>query len=181
MKAKQLFMAILIMTLMWADACANRREVQQKDAQVLDLMNRLSPAADSSRQDAHFKPNQYVIRKGLKKNALIIVAPVRIKASLQGVSGKATLKGWAAPVFNVGDGLQMNIFLSRSGTRRQIAGRYFDSGRKAGDREWIPIEIPLDAGEQDWLEIEISAGPQGDLTADWLALSDLSLFRDQSS
>ena len=46
-----------------------------------------------------------------------------------------------------------------------------------------PFDIELDgvenlAGsylENDWLEIEISAGPQGDLVADWLALSELVL------
>jgi hypothetical protein len=170
-------MVILIAVPMWAGACTNRQEVEQGSEQVLNLTGRWSPAG-SSRQDSHFKPNQYVIRKGLRRNALIIVAPVRIEASLEGIRGKANLKGWAAAVFNVGDGLQMNVYLRRSGTRRQIAGRYFDPGRKADDRNWIPLEIPLEVAEKDWLEIEISAGPQGDSVSDWLALSDLSLFKD---
>ena len=154
--------------------------MQREDAQVLNLMDRLSPA-DSIQQDEQFRRNQQVIRKGSRRRALIILAPLRIQASLQGVSGNATLKGWATQVYNIGDGLQMNLFLRRGGTRSQIGSRYFDSGKKAEDRDWIPLEFPLEIGEgeENWLEIEISAGPQGDLVADWFALSSLSLLKSK--
>ena len=172
--------AILIAILICFTACGNRNGMQREDAQVLNLMDRLSPA-DSIQQDEQFRRNQQVIRKGSRRRALIILAPLRIQASLQGVSGNATLKGWATQVYNIGDGLQMNLFLRRGGTRSQIGSRYFDSGKKAEDRDWIPLEFPLEIGEgeENWLEIEISAGPQGDLVADWFALSSLSLLKSK--
>jgi hypothetical protein len=118
-----------------------------------------------------------VIRKGLRKNALALVAPVSVRAPLSGASGKRILEGWATPVFNIGDGIQMDLFLTRAGARHLILGRYFDAGRAFGDRAWIPISIPIDINENDQLEIVISAGPQGDLVADWLALSGLRLVQ----
>ena len=170
---------VLIAVLLCSAACGSRRGIQQKDGEILDLMDRLEPA-DPVPEGAHFERNQYVIRKGLRKKALVIAAPIRIAASLHGVSGNVTLKGWATQVYNIGDGLQMNLFLTRNGTRHRITGRYFDSGRKAEDRDWIPLEIPLEIGKKDRLEIEISAGPQGDLVADWLALDSLALFKSKN-
>jgi hypothetical protein len=91
------------------------------------------------------------------------------------------LEGWATPVFNVGDGLQMDLFLRQAGARHFIAGRYFDAGRKFEDRDWIPIAFPLDLGQDDQLEIEVSAGPQGNLVADWLALSSFHLAQRKTA
>jgi hypothetical protein len=108
---------------------------------------------------------------------MILIAPVSVGASLQGISGNATLEGLATPVFNVGDGMQMDLLVKHAGTTRSIGSRYFDSGRNAEDRNWIPIALPLNLGEDDQLEIRISAGPQGDLVADWLALSSLRLVQ----
>jgi hypothetical protein len=76
-------------------------------------------------------------------------------------------------VFNIGDGVQMNVFLRRSGIRILVGSRYFDPGRNAEDRSWIPVSIALEVNEGDLIEIEASAGPQGDLTADWLALNSV--------
>jgi hypothetical protein len=170
---------ILVAALMFFASCENRDRVKLEDAQTLNLMDRFS-SADSALQDSHLRQNQYVTRKGLRKKSLVMIAPVCIHASLRGVSGKATLRGWAAPVFNIGDGLQMNLFLRSSGIRHQIGSRYFDAGRKAEDRDWIFLKVPLEMGEDNWLEIEISAGPQGNLVADWLALSELSLVKSKS-
>ncbi len=175
MKTKSHFANVLITALICFASCGNGDGIRQKAVPVLDLMDRLS-LADSSQPEEHFKQGQLVTRKGLRRQALVMVAPVCIHAPLHGVSGKATLRGWAAPVFNIGDGLQMTLFIARSGIRHQVGSRYIDSGKNRGDRDWIPIEIPLEIGEEDWLEIEISAGPQGNLVADWLALSELSLF-----
>jgi len=175
-----LFPAIMISAILLCfAACGSRRGIQQKDGELLDLMNRLECAGPVP-EGGHFERNQYVTRKGLRRKSLVITAPIRIAASLEGVSGKALLRGWAAQVYNIGDGLQMDLYLTRNGTRRRIAGRYFDSGRRAEDRDWIPLEFPLEIGEKDWLEIEISGGPQGDLVADWLALDSLALFKTKS-
>lgn len=169
------FATALIAVLICLASCGNRDGIQQEDAPVLSLMDRLAPV-DSGQTDEHFKQGQPVIRKGLKRNALVVVAPICIHASLQGISGKVTLRGLATQVFNTGDGIQLNIFLRRNGTRYRVGSRYFDSGKKAEDRAWVPIEVPLAIGQEDWLEMEISAGPQGNLVADWLALSSLGLF-----
>jgi hypothetical protein len=91
------------------------------------------------------------------------------------------LEGWATPVFNIGDGIQLDLFLSRYGERHRVGERYFDSGRKAEDRDWVAIAFPLDLRENDQLEISISGGPQGDLVADWLALSSLRLMKRKSA
>jgi hypothetical protein len=91
------------------------------------------------------------------------------------------LEGWATPVFNVGDGLQMDLFLRRAGARHLMGSRYFDAGRKIEDRDWIPIAFPLDLGQDDQLEINVSAGPQGNLVADWLALSSLHLAQRKTT
>jgi len=175
MKIKPHFAAILIAALICFASCGSGDVAKQAAAPVLDLMERLS-LADSSQPEDHFKQGQLVTRRGLRRHALVMVAPVRVHAPLQGVSGKATLRGWAAPVYNIGDGLQMNLFVRRSGIRHQVGSRTIDSGKNAEDRDWIPIEISLEIGEEDWLEIEISAGPQGNLVADWLAFSELGLF-----
>lgn len=143
----------------------------------MDLTDRLLPMNPVASSDMHVKRRLRVTRKGQAKDALVLIAPSSMVASLQGISGPMVLEGSAAPVFNVGDGIQMNLFLKRAGTRHAIGSRYFDPGRKAEDRDWIPIAVPLDLIVKDQLEIEISGGPQGDLVADWLALSSWHLVQ----
>jgi hypothetical protein len=140
----------------------------------VNLTFRFVPA-NSGLTGTNFKEKLGVIRKGLRKNAMILVAPSSVCASLKGASGPMMLEGWATPVFNVGDGLEMDMFVRRAGEPRLVGSRYFDAGRKFEDRDWIPIAFPLDLGQDDQLEIDVSAGPQGDLSADWLALSSLRL------
>ena len=110
---------------------------------------------------------------------MLLIAPVTIRASLQNLSGGATVEGLAAPVFNVGDGMQLDLYLIRGAARQTVGSRYFDPGRTADDRNWIPLAFPLalsGAGD-DQLEIQLSAGPQGDLVGDWLALGSLRLVQ----
>ena len=155
--------------------CASSRQVADAAGSEMDLTERfslVSPAAPEALQK-HLS----VTRKGDSRDALVLVAPAVVRASLQGVAGRRILKFWAAPVFNVGDGVQMGVFLKRAGTRISIAGRYFDPARKSEDRNWIPFTIPLEISGGDQLEIEASAGPQGEPTADWLAMSALRLTR----
>jgi len=155
--------------------CTEATRIRPEAAEAVDLTDRflaMNPVAP----DAHFDHLQ-VTRKGRRRDALVLVAPISVRASLRGASGKMILEGWATPVFNIGDGIQMNLFIKHAGMLRPIADRYFDSGRRAEDRDWVPIAIPLELGKDDQLEIGISAGPQGDLVADWLALSSLRLVR----
>jgi hypothetical protein len=111
---------------------------------------------------------------------MLLVAPVVVRAPLEGIAGTLILEGFTAPVFNIGDGIQLEVFVLESGHERRVYDRYFDPGRRAGDRAWIPFSIPFDLGNSGGgsLEIRISAGPQGDLTADWLAIGSLRLVQE---
>jgi hypothetical protein len=124
-----------------------------------------------------FVRHSTVVRNGRQKDAMRLVAPITVRAGLAGLSGRLTLRLVATPVFNIGDGLQMDILAGSGEDRRRVYGRYFDAGREAADRNWIPLEIPLDLdGKRDvYLEIQISGGPQGDLVADWLAVAEVRL------
>jgi hypothetical protein len=140
----------------------------------MDLTDRFLPIPGDN-PDTHIDRNLPVIRNGISREALVLIAPVSVRASLGGISGRRVLKGFATPVFNIGDGIQMNLYLLQSGKRRLVGERFFDPGRRAEDRNWIPLSFPLEPDKDDLLEIKISAGPQGDLVADWLALSSLHL------
>ena len=120
-----------------------------------------------------------VTRRGRRADAAVLIAPVSVRASLAGLSGRYILRISAAPVFNVGDGMQMDLAISDSRGRRDMVSRYFDAGRKAADRAWIPIEVPLalSGGGDVYLDINVSGGPQGDLVADWLAFAEIVMVR----
>ena len=81
----------------------------------------------------------------------------------------------AAAEFNVGDGFRMDVLVGGPGQTRRVYSRYFDAGRKAEDRRWISLEVPLDltGSEGERVEVAVSGGPQGDLVADWLALAEV--------
>ena len=121
-----------------------------------------------------FTPHFNVVRNGVARDSMVLEAPVTIHADLSQTADDAALEFLSTPVFNIGDGMQMDVFLTRGGQRRSVYSRYYDAGRRSEDRAWIPVSIPLGpgasrAGEQ--LEIRVGAGPRGDLVADWLALS----------
>jgi hypothetical protein len=167
---------VVLAASFYFSGCMTSARIRSENAEVIDLTGRFSPV-NPDISDPHFERHVHATRNGMRRDALILIAPVSIRATLQGVSGKVMLQGWATPVFNIGDGIQMNLFLIHAGTSRHIGSRYFDPGRNANDRNWIPIEVPLKLSEEDQLEIEISAGPQGNLTGDWLALSSLCLTK----
>jgi hypothetical protein len=166
---------LLIAASVGFSGCSSGRPPTNDVESSIDLGTRLLPM--DSRFAGNPEKHLDVTRKGIKRNSIVLVAYSAIRVSLQGISGKRTLKLWAAPVFDVGDGIQLSLFLRRRGQRISIGGRYLDSARKSEDRDWIAIEIPLEIREEDQLEIEVSAGPQGEATADWLALSDLRLAK----
>ena len=118
-----------------------------------------------------------VVRRGVRLDAMVLVAPVTIRAPLAGYAGSLTLDCVAAPVFNVGDGMQMDVLLRTGGDDHLLYTRYFDAGRRAEDRAWVPLSIPLEVADasRSELVIMVSGGPQGDLIADWLALASIRL------
>ena len=107
-----------------------------------------------------------------------MIAPIRLRAPLDGAMEYIRMEGLATPVFNLGDGFQLDFLLVTDEKSRVIESRYFDPGRRAKDREWIPFSIPLiPRDREEWLEVRVSGGPQGDLVADWLAIAEPRLSK----
>jgi hypothetical protein len=119
-----------------------------------------------------------VNRRGRQESSLVLAAPIIARAEIREASAAVKLQFLAAPVFNLGDGFQLDVFLKDGSEKTPVYSRYFDAGRKASDRDWIPIEISLNLAQrkQAGLELRISAGPQGDLVADWLALAQMRMI-----
>jgi hypothetical protein len=168
------FAAALIMA-----GCSGGADRSLGGSAIPDLMEKFIPV-DSTLSGKQFYRQMPVVREGVRRESLVLIAPATVRASLLGISGQTAMVGFAAPVFNVGDGMQMDIFLKRPEGRRLVVSRYFDPGRNAEDRNWIMLRIPLNICEEDQLEIELSSGPQEDSTADWLALSSLHLVRESA-
>jgi hypothetical protein len=145
---------------------------------AVDLIARFKPEGSGD----SLKPHVSVMRNGKRVDATVLVAPARARLSLADFAGQCTLKMLAAPVFNLGDGMLVELILAVSGVRSVVFSRYVDAGRKAGDRAWIPVEVSLDLPRtrEVYLEIQVSGGPQGDLVADWLALGEAQLLREKS-
>ncbi len=172
---RRALMMLPISGLLASGGCSRADGIRSNVAEGVDLTDRLMPSSHVI-PDQNINRDLPVIRKGMRKNALILIAPASVRASLKGVSGKLMLHGLATPVYNIGDGIRMDLFLNRAGRRYPVGNRYFDPGRSIEDRAWIPIAFPMDVAENDQLEIEVSGGPQGDLVADWLALSSWHLM-----
>ncbi len=115
-----------------------------------------------------------VQRRGIRKAASVLIAPASVKASLAGYRGARNISLLMAPVFNIGDGIQMQMWLQDGGEPRLVCSRYIDPGRRYEDRAWIPVSVPVDiSSDRPEIEIRISGGPRGDLTGDWLAFADM--------
>ena len=156
-----------------------------RDAGV-DLLDRLAvvrQGTDAARDGQSVRRHEWVVRRGRGLVTTTLLAPVVVRAGLTGLSGRFTLKLLASPTFNVGDGVQLEVLLGSAGGFRPVCSRYFDAGRLAGDRDWIPMEVPLSlsGAANAYLEIRVSAGPQGDLDADWLALAEARIVPEKAA
>ncbi len=140
------------------------------------LMERFVRSGEDSAGALH--RNMQVTRRGRRESSIVLVAPVAVVADIGEDRGTVKLEFLAAPVFNLGDGFQLNVFLKDAHRTAPVYSRYFDAGRKASDRDWIPIEISLDlVGQRSrMLELKVSGGPQGDLVGDWLALAQMRVL-----
>lgn len=148
---------------------------QAERADEVDLAGRLMPVADpgTAVQGGDFRRGVPVTRKGIREVADVLIAPAAAEVHLEGMRGPAVLELRAAPVFNAGDGVGMEIVLVQDGVERGLYSRVFDAARNSADREWVPVSVPVDFGGhgESVLRIRASAGPQGDLVGDWLALA----------
>jgi hypothetical protein len=122
---------------------------------------------------------QPVTRKGRREEALVLVAPISVRATISGIAGAVNFEALAAPVFNVGDGIKLEIFLSDASGEKRVYEGHFDAGRRDSDRNWTALKIPFDLGAGgSWqLEMRVSGGSRGDLASDWLALAKPRLRR----
>ncbi len=177
-------LAGLLVVMLSAAACGTTSGVRQTIdgydlAERFNLVHNEPPRAEGG---VSFARHYEVTRNGVPRDAMLLVAPAEIRASLAGIKGQVILEGLAPPVFNIGDGIHMEIFLSDSHGCRKVFERSFDPGRRAQDRAWIPLEIPveLDGAASSQMGIRVSAGIQGDLVADWLALSSMRVVWKRS-
>jgi hypothetical protein len=117
-----------------------------------------------------------VIRRGRREKALVLVAPVSLRAPIAARDGRSVhLEALATAVFNIGDGMALDVAIVQGTGRIPVYSRYFDPGRRAADRDWARLDIRLDlqVGPDAEIELRLGPGPQGDLVGDWLALARL--------
>ncbi len=161
--------------VLWLQGCAPRARPEPALADLFQV-------ASGELQES-FAAHQEVIRNGRRKDAMRLIAPLRIRLDLDGLPRRFKLAMRVTPVFNIGDGMQLDFLVGNAGDRRRVAGRYFDAGRIAADRDWTLLDVPVDSmgAEDAYLEISLSGGPQGDLVADWLAIADLDIVHVDGS
>jgi hypothetical protein len=159
-------------------ACPNPARSRVRDPEVLlDLSGSFLPVMPV--ESGSGIRRELITRKGRREEALVLVAPIRVRAAFSGITGAVNFEALAAPVFNIGDGTALEIFLSDARGEKRLYEGLFDAGRQESDRNWRALKIPIDlGGGGPWqLELRVSAGSRGDLTGDWLALSKVHLGR----
>ncbi len=163
---------------LWLLCCAALLSACASPPKTLTLADRFHAEGAASGSDS-FAPHFAAIRNGRREDAVRLIAPVTIRTRLAGLAGDYRLDALATQVFNIGDGLQLDVDVVSGGERKRVCERYFDAARKAADRSWIPLAAPFEiAGQADsYLEIRVSGGPRGDLVADWLALAGLRITK----
>ena len=179
---EMLVSAVILLTL---EAACKPATADGESAPFLDLGDSFAanivPGGRRSEGGGSFTPHFKVARNGITRDAMILEAPVTIRTSLRVTGDDAKLECLSTPVFNIGDGMQLEMALTNHDRRRVIFSRYYDPGRKLEDRAWIPLSIPLgfdSASGETQLEIRVSGGPQGDLVADWLSLSMVRIVQE---
>lgn len=165
-------------------SCAHKLRVEDA-ATVVDVSGIFAAATASGdgkkANGGSFVRHFEVVRNGTKRDAMVLEAPVAIRADLKDAAPGSIFQCLSTPVFNIGDGMQLEVLVNEDGQWRLLYTRYYDAGRRLEDRAWIPLRLPVNLGPSArnvQLEIRVSGGPQGDLTADWLALTGLSLTRE---
>jgi len=142
-----------------------------------NLLERFVPVMQVAGRGSYQNPI-VVDRAGSKKVAMVLVAPAAAKASLEGWRGPVELQLMVVPVFNVGDGIQMEIWLRDDELATRVYGRCFDPACRFEDRRWTPVVVAMDVHRKDaQLEIRVTGGPVGNLTGDWLAFADARISR----
>jgi hypothetical protein len=129
-----------------------------------------------------------LVRAGVRRSGLLLVAPIAVSAPLTGLVGKMVFRCLVAPVYNIGDGTILEIVLFEAEGNRMLMRRRVDPGRRSEDRQWIPLAVPFEISHGDAsLLIRVSggdsekgAGAGVDLVADWLVVADPRLTAERS-
>jgi hypothetical protein len=129
----------------------------------------------------YLSPRRFsLVRGGVRREGLLLVAPAAMQAPLDGIRGTIEFRCSVAPVYNIGDGMTIEILLAFDGGQQSLMRRTVDAGRQSEDRQWIPIAVPVDlpAAGDAALVIRVSGGTPGgssgtgpDLVADWLVVA----------
>jgi hypothetical protein len=172
----------LLMTVLQSAACSrgSRGGGVPGPVQDEDLRPELARVLRSARRQVG-SPRVDVTRAGSRRDSVVLVAPCELRVPAAG-TGRRVLRLTAAPVFNIGDGMQLEILLvGASGTERVYEG-WFDAARRSSDRAWktAAVSVHLSGTPGQSLVFRLSGGPQGDLVDDWLALSEITLSQGAS-
>jgi hypothetical protein len=130
---------------------------------ILDLFDSVDHHAAAPGTSGSIERHANVTRGGRLREALVLVAPVTVRADLAAITGRYLLTLQASPVFNIGDGMQMDVWMESAGNRRKVLQRYFDAGRSLADRHWVSLEIALDLSgvPAQYIEIQVTGGRKG--------------------
>lgn len=148
-------------------ACAPGR-VRQVQPVRGDLSSALAHAASPPGSIGDFT----MVRAGERRNGVALIAPVRISVPVNSTRGSFEFKCFAAPVYNIGDGVTLEILWEDRSGARSLLRRRFDAARRSEDRRWAEISVPVRIEEGGRIVFAASAGPGGDLVADWVAVAE---------
>jgi hypothetical protein len=174
--------ALGLMLVLWQGGCV-REPAARGDAVDLTGLFQLEGGIPEEAAENSFRRDVPVERAGEMKISLVLIAPATVRAQLPAMAGAIRLQAMTAPVFNIGDGFELEVALRRLGAREVLYSRYYDPARVASDRNWAPLAVDFraDGGEDLALEMNLSGGPQGDLITDWLAVASPRLLLDRRS
>jgi hypothetical protein len=165
-----------------------RNNPQPSDVLFEDTF-RLQPEGDLDLNANAGRPPRFsLVRAGVRRSGLLLVAPIAVSAPLTGRVGKMVFRCLVAPVYNIGDGTILEIVLLEAEGNRMLMRRRVDPGRRSEDRQWIPLAVPFEISHGDAsLLIRVSGGdPEKgtgagvDLVADWLVVADPRLTTERS-
>ncbi|MBM3789690.1 MAG: hypothetical protein FJW35_04975 [Acidobacteria bacterium] len=163
----------LVAFAVWNGACPTARSPLEQAAGDSNWMERWQRKSG----DGEFHRGMRVARRGTVRPSLVLAAPAQIALQWKGAAGRLRVRCWAAPVFNIGDGCLLSVTWVGDDRTLSAFSRYFDAARNEADREWSRLDFLVEMGGRPDGELvfELTGGPEGDLTADWMAFADLTV------
>jgi len=132
-----------------------------------DLSEELASAASPPGSIRDFT----MVRAGERRRGVALIAPVKLSVPVNETHGLFEFRCFAAAVYNVGDGVTLEILWEDSSGARRLIERRFDAARRREDRRWAEISVPLKIEGRGHIVFAASAGASGDLVADWVTVA----------